>query len=38
MRWAGNVAHMGRGAVLTGFWWGNMVEGDPMELPAYMGR
>ena len=22
MRWAGNVAHMGRGEVYTGFWWG----------------
>jgi hypothetical protein len=26
MRWAGHVAHMGRGEVCTGFWWGSMKE------------
>jgi hypothetical protein len=29
MRWAGHVGHMGRGEVCTGFWWGNLREGDP---------
>jgi hypothetical protein len=26
MRWAGHVARMGRGEVLTGFWWRNLME------------
>jgi len=26
MRWAGHVAHMGRGTLYTGFWWGNVRE------------
>jgi len=26
MRWAGHVAHMGRGEVYTGFWWGTLRE------------
>jgi hypothetical protein len=29
MRWAEHVARMGKGEVLTGFWWGNLREGDP---------
>jgi hypothetical protein len=28
MRLAGNVVHMGRGAMCTGFWWGNLWERD----------
>jgi len=28
MRWAGHVAHMGRGEVCTGFWWGNLKKRD----------
>ena len=31
MRWAGHVAHMGRGEVYTGFWWGNLWERDHRE-------
>ena len=26
MRWAGYVAHMGKGEAYTGFWWGNLRE------------
>jgi hypothetical protein len=26
IRWAGNVARMGRREVYTGFWWGNLRE------------
>jgi len=28
MRWAGHVAHMGKGEVYTGFCWGNLRERD----------
>ena len=28
MRWAGLVARLGRGEACTGFWWGNLREGD----------
>jgi hypothetical protein len=28
LRWAGHVASMGRDVVNTGFWWGNLREGD----------
>jgi hypothetical protein len=24
MRWPGHVAHMGKGELHTGFWWGNL--------------
>jgi hypothetical protein len=30
MRWAGQVALWGRGEVHTGFWWGDLREGDHM--------
>jgi hypothetical protein len=33
MRWAGNVAQMGRGEVFTGFWWGNLRERDDWQDP-----
>jgi hypothetical protein len=34
MRWAGHVARMGRGEVHTGFWWGDLREGDHLEDPG----
>ena len=30
----GHVARMGRGAVSTGFWWGNLRERDQLEGPG----
>ena len=38
MRWVGHVARMGRGAVYTGFWWGNPRERDYLEDPGVDGR
>jgi hypothetical protein len=39
MRWAGHVARMGRrGEVHTGFYWGNLREGDYLEDPGVDGR
>jgi hypothetical protein len=38
MRWAGNVALMGRGEVYTGIWWGNLRERDHVEDPDVDGR
>jgi hypothetical protein len=34
MRWAGHVARMGRREVRTGFWWGDLTEGDHLGDPA----
>jgi hypothetical protein len=34
LRWAGHVVHMGREEVHTGFWWGNLREGDHLEDPG----
>jgi len=31
MRWAGHVAHMGKGELRTELWWGNWKEGDYLE-------
>jgi hypothetical protein len=38
LRWAGHVVRMGRGEVHTGFWWGNLGEGDKLETPGVDGR
>jgi hypothetical protein len=37
MRWVGNVAWR-RGAVYTGFWWGNLRERDQLGGPGVDGR
>jgi len=38
MRWVGHVACMGRGEVLTGFWWGNVIERGHLGDPGVDGR
>jgi hypothetical protein len=38
MRWAGNVARMGRGEACTGFWWGNLRKRDQCRDPDVDGR
>jgi hypothetical protein len=38
MRWAAHVAYMGEGKVHTGFWWGDLMEGDHLEDPGVDGR
>jgi hypothetical protein len=38
MRWAGHVALMGEGWLHTGFWWGDLREGDHLEVPGVGGR
>jgi hypothetical protein len=38
MRWAGHVAHIGKGEVCTGFWWGNLRERDLWGDPDVDGR
>jgi hypothetical protein len=39
MRWAGHVARMGEEReVHTGFWWGDLREGDHLEDPDVDGR
>jgi len=31
MRWAGHLTRIGREEMYTGFWWGNLKEGDHLE-------
>ena len=38
MRWTGHVARRGIEEVNTGFWWGNLREGDHLEEPGVDGR
>jgi hypothetical protein len=38
MRWARQVARMGRRKVHTGFWWGDLREGDHLGDPGVDGR
>jgi len=38
MRWLGHVAHIGRGEVYTGFWWGDLREKDHLRDPGIDGR
>ena len=34
MKWVGHVAGMGRGELNTGFWCGNLTEGDHLQDPG----
>jgi hypothetical protein len=38
MKWAGHVARMGKREVHTGFWWGDLREGDHLGGPGVDGR
>jgi hypothetical protein len=38
MRWVGHVVRMERKEVHTGFWWGNLREGDHLGDPGVDGR
>ena len=38
MRWAGHVAHMGKGWAYTGLYWGNLRERNHLEDPGVDGR
>jgi hypothetical protein len=38
MRWAGHVARIGRGAMHTVFWWGDLREGDHLGDAGEDGR
>jgi hypothetical protein len=38
MRWAGHVACLGKSEVHTGFWWGDLREGDHLRDAGVDGR
>jgi len=38
MRWAGNVARIGREEAYTGVWWENLMERDDLGDPGVDGR
>jgi hypothetical protein len=38
MRWAGHVVRMGKREVHTGFWWGDLREGDHLGDPGVVER
>jgi hypothetical protein len=38
IRWATHVARMGEKVVHTGFWWGDLREGDHLADPGVDGR
>jgi hypothetical protein len=38
IRWADHIARMGKREVHTGFWWGNLREGDHLGDPGVDGR
>jgi hypothetical protein len=38
MRRAGHVARIGKGEVYTGFWWGDLREGDHLGDPGVDGK
>jgi hypothetical protein len=38
MKWSGHVARMGEKRGNTGFWWGDLREGDHLADPGYDGR
>jgi hypothetical protein len=38
MRWAGHVARIGKTQMHTGFWWGDLREGDHLGDPGLDGR
>jgi hypothetical protein len=38
LRWAGHLAHIGRGEVGTGFWCRNLRDGDHLEDQSAAGR
>jgi hypothetical protein len=38
MRWEAHIARMGKKEVRTGFWWGDLREGDHLGDPGVDGR
>jgi hypothetical protein len=38
MRWAGHIAHTEKREIHTGFWWGDLREGDYLGYPGVDGR